>query len=418
MRLFSLIIFLVIHIGAIAQTKYSVADITIEGLQKTAETYLRQFIKTKKGMLLNKALIEDDIQQLNRRTGIAKTIVQVDTINENQVAITFNIEEQKTLIPQFGLGGIKDNFWWQVGLAEFNLGGKGKTLIGSFLSNDRKPNGQIYFENNWIKGSNWGYSIDLNRTASVEPVYFRNGSADFAYSNTGIGLTGIYNITFKHQLRFGSNFFQERYEKVSSEADPGPALLTQDKLLLKADYNYNNIGYDYFYRTGSDTRLLLQSVFTFGEEAPFLSLTYEYKKFWRPYTTANVALRFRGAIASNSFSPFAPFVLDSRVNIRGVGNRVDRGTAQLILNFEYRQTLFHSAKYACQIVAFADSGTWRSPGGELKDLFDKDQFRQFVGGGIRWINKKVFKSVIRIDYGTDLWNLRQNGIVVGFGQYF
>ena len=418
MRFFSLIIFLLSCSAAFSQTKYQIANIKIEGLQKTKESYLRQFIESKQGKKLNKVTLEDDIQQLNRRTGVAKTIVQIDTLGSNQVNLTFKIEEQKTLIPQFGIGGIKNNFWWQVGLAEFNLGGTGKALIGSFLSNDRRPNGKIYFDNNWIKGSKWGYAVDVNRTASVEPVFFPTGTSDFDYSNTGIGLTGIYNLSFKHQFRVGANYFHERYEKVSSEADPGPAFLIQDKLLFSATYTFNNIGYDYFYRTGSDTKLLLQSVSTFGDETPFLSLTYEIRKYWRLKKRANIAVRFRGAIASNSFSPFAPFVLDSRVNIRGVGNRVDRGTAQLILNLEYRHTLFHSKKHASQIVAFADSGTWRSPGGELKDLFNKNQFRQFVGGGIRWINKKVFKSVIRVDYGTDLWNLSQSGLVVGFGQYF
>jgi hypothetical protein len=123
-------------------------------------------------------------------------------------------------------------------------------------------------------------------------------------------------------------------------------------------------------------------------------------------------------MATNSDSPFAPFVLDSRVNIRGVGNRVDRGTAQLVLNLEYRQTLFHNEKYAAQLVAFADSGTWRNPGGTFKDLFDENQFRQFMGAGLRWINKKIFKSVIRVDYGIDIWNINQSGVVIGLGQYF
>jgi len=51
-------------------------------------------------------------------------------------------------------------------------------------------------------------------------------------------------------------------------------------------------------------------------------------------------------------------------------------------------------------------------------LVQQEQFRQFVGGGIRWIDKKVFRSVLRFDYGFDLWNPEQNGAVFGIGQYF
>lgn len=123
-------------------------------------------------------------------------------------------------------------------------------------------------------------------------------------------------------------------------------------------------------------------------------------------------MRFTGAITSNSASPFAPFVLDSRVNIRGVGNRLDRGTAQLILNLEYRQTRFRTNKFAAQSGLFSDSETCRNLGGSLKDLCDKNQFRQFVDAGFRLIYKKVFISIIRVDYGTALWNLNQSGVAV------
>jgi len=46
------------------------------------------------------------------------------------------------------------------------------------------------------------------------------------------------------------------------------------------------------------------------------------------------------------------------VNIRGLGNRIERSTAALILNLEYSQTVFESA----QFVAFSDTGTWRKAG--------------------------------------------------------
>jgi hypothetical protein len=136
----------------------------------------------------------------------------------------------------------------------------------------------------------------------------------------------------------------------------------------------------------------------------------------------NLAFRVRLGISTNNDSPFAPFVADSHVNLRGVGNRIDRGTAQVVINAEYRRTIFFkeqtSRKWAVQVVGFVDMGSWRDPGGEITDLFNPDQFREFVGGGIRIINNKIFGAVLRIDYGVDVFDPNQRGIVLGLGQYF
>ena len=77
----------------------------------------------------------------------------------------------------------------------------------------------------------------------------------------------------------------------------------------------------------------------------------------------NLAMRLRLAISTNNETPFAPFVVDSHVNLRGVGNRIDRGTAQVVFNAEYRHTVYNLNRWAGQLVAFSDIGTWRNPGG-------------------------------------------------------
>ncbi len=416
-----LVFLLFFSAGAFAQSDYKVASISFEGLKKNKEDYLRLFIQSSVGGILDQRLIDEDLDLLNRRTGVAKSTVKLDTNALNQVNVVYKIQEQRTLIPQFGIGGIKGNFWWQLGLAEYNLGGRGQTILVTYLHNDGRPNGKLFYQNDWVKGTPWGFGGDLNHNASIEPLYFSDATVQFRYTNTGIGFFGSYNLDFNHRLLVGTNFFQEQYEKVEIDPNfptPGPDELVQNKLLFKANLESNKLGYDYFYRTGMQWNLLGQAVATINESSPFLSLTFEGKNFWRPYSTGNFALRVRAALATNTPSPFAPFVLDSRVNIRGVGNRVDRGTAQFVVNLEFRQTVFHRDRFAAQVVAFADSGTWRNPGGELNDLFNKDLFRQFIGVGIRWIDKKVFRSVFRLDYGFDLWNINQNGPVLGVGQYF
>ena len=417
-----LLLFLLPALQSNAQNHaYIIQAVKFSGLEKNKESYLNLFIQQSAGDTLNEQIIDEDLEQLNRRTGIAKSTVRIDTINSKSVIVEYLIQEQRTLIPQFGIGGIKNNFWWQIGGAEYNLGGKEQTLLVTYLHNDGKPNAKVFYQNNWINGKPWGFGTDISRSASIEPLYFPEAAVDFEYTNTGIGIFGNRNFGYNNQLSLGVNYFQETYAKQNinpNEITPGPNNLTENKLLFKINYGFNKVGYDYFYRWGLAWNLLGQSVLTINNDIPFFSITFEGKNYWKPYPTGNLAIRLRMALASNGESPFAPFVLDSRVNIRGVGNRVDRGTAQFVLNTEFRQSLFHAPRWAGQIVVFADSGTWRNPGGALKDLFDKNQFRQFVGIGIRIIDKKVFRSVFRFDYGFDLWNTQQNGPVLGIGQYF
>ncbi|MDG1262766.1 MAG: BamA/TamA family outer membrane protein, partial [Flavobacteriales bacterium] len=117
-------------------------------------------------------------------------------------------------------------------------------------------------------------------------------------------------------------------------------------------------------------------------------------------------------------TPFAPFVIDSQMNIRGVGNRIDRGTATVVLNIEYRYTLKEKANVALQGVLFSDAGTWRNPAGDWDDLFDQENFEHFAGIGLRGIYKKAHNAILRIDYGFNLYNTKTNGLVIGVGQYF
>ena len=404
------------------QYNYIINDIQYTGYKKNKLSYLEKFVHSSVGQILNSSLLKKDETHLEQLVGVYNAEVLLDTINKNQVNVTFHITEQRTLLPILAIGGIKDNFWYQLGVSEFNFRGKSQTLIAYFLSNDKVPNGKLYFQNDRINGGNWGFAVDVQRTGSIEPLYFTDAVVFYTYNNTGLGGTLFRSIDYDKRLDFGMTFFREDYDKYEPRNPfpntPGPETLTQDKLLLKLGFNLNHIGYDYFYRTGTQWNLLSQYVLNVDDNSKFLSLTFEGKKFLRPYSKTNIAARLRVAFGSNNESPFAPFVVDSQTNIRGVGNRVDRGTGQIVLNLELRQTLIDHPYWASQLVIFSDLGTWRNPGGTLSDFVDSDLFRQFVGGGIRLINKKIHQAIIRVDYGVDIFNVDQRGIVVGIGQYF
>ena len=123
-------------------------------------------------------------------------------------------------------------------------------------------------------------------------------------------------------------------------------------------------------------------------------------------------------LATNSDTPFAPFSVDNNVNIRGVGNTIDRGTGVMVLNTEYRYTLFEKKWFVLQGNAFVDSGSWRNPGGDFGDFFNSENLRIYPGVGVRFIHKSIFNAILRIDYGVGITKDSTRGFVFGIGQYF
>jgi hemolysin activation/secretion protein len=101
-----------------------------------------------------------------------------------------------------------------------------------------------------------------------------------------------------------------------------------------------------------------------------------------------------------------------------VGNTIDRGTGSIVLNTEYRYTFYDKAWFALQGNAFIDAGSWRNPGGQLDDFAAASNFRVYPGVGLRFIHKKIFNAIFRIDYGVGVTKNATSGLVFGIGQYF
>lgn len=406
----------------IAQNKDSkkIQAIQFEGLKRTQTAFLAQYIKSKIGRPLDINVLQEDVQRLKNIAGIGNTTHQLDTLATG-IRLTFQVEEVRTLLPILNFGGIKGNIWFQAGFSDINWQGKGQSLSVAYQNNDSRHSGNIYYKVPRINGTNWGFTTSLTKWSSREPLFFPAGTVNYDYDNNGIGITAIRHFGFQKNLEIGGTYFVETYNKSVFqflENPPGPDGLSQPKWLTKLAYTENYLSYHSFYLQGLTWQVLLQDVFNTLDQTWFHSLLIQGRYYRRIGRRGNLATRVRLGIASNNDTPFAPFVADSHVNIRGIGNRIDRGTAQIILNTEYRQTLFETKKFGAQVVAFSDLGTWRNPGGNLKDLFNSEKFREFVGGGFRLIYKKIYGAVLRIDYGVDLFNTQQRGFVIGLGQYF
>ena len=412
--------FLCLNIFAQNSEHIVVGEIEFEGLKRTKESYLYTFLQTAPEKTTTKESLENDVQQLKNIASIGHASYHVDTI-KNKLRVTFKVEEVRTLLPILNFGGVEGNIWYRAGFSDINWRGKGQMLNAYYQNNDRRHSGQVYYRVPYFKNTTWGFSASLTKWASREPLFFSEGTVNYDYDNNSIALSAIKHFNLFKSLEFGVNYFVENYSKSEQqflENPPGPDGLRQPKILTKTEYYQNNLNYHFFYLSGSDWRTTVQNVYNTLDASWFHSVQFQGRKFLRTKENGNLAFRLKMGISTNNDTPFAPFVADSHVNIRGVGNRIDRGTAQIILNAEYRHALFQSNRWAAQAVVFSDMGTWRKPGGELGDLLDSNQFRHFVGGGFRLIYQKIYGAVFRIDYGAELYDKKQRGVVIGLGQYF
>lgn len=401
-------------------TPFTINSISFSGQKSTKESYLSLVTDLQKGDTLLPEQITKNRKYLSQLNNIANAEVRLDTIDQ-QVDITFMIEEARTLFPILNFGGVRDNFWFQVGITETNLFGRGNQLTAYYQNTDQRHNFNLYYRLPFLKGSRWGLSLNALRWASTEPVYFDTQTVFYDYNNNSYSGTVFYQIQSNHTIELGGTYFIEAFtkdERHDNENTLGPTNIKQPKLLFKIMHQINEVDYRYFYLNGFSNHLFLETVYNTDYQTWFNLLLNDFKYFKRLGAKGNLAFRFRLGLSTNDATPFAPFVLDSYVNIRGSGNRIDRGTAALVLNSEYRQTFWEGNLLAGQLVTFSDLGTWRNPGGDFEDLIDQDNFRHFIGGGIRLIYKKAFNSMLRVDYGVDVYDINQQGFVIGFGQYF
>ena len=415
-----LLFFGFLFISPMLMAQHQIQEVEVEGLKETKLAYLSHFIDTKEGETLDSLRLQKDLQRLRNLYAVANVKAQIDTLKEG-LKVTFQVEEAWTFFPIINFGGIRGNFWFQLGFTDVNWLGKGKQLTAIYRNNDLRQNYQLYLRAPFLQGSRWGFSSGLQRFASVEPLYFGDQTVFYDYTNLSATLTGIYQLDRNQYFESGVTFFNEDFQKNArhaGEATPGPFALNENKILIKAIHDINRINYDYFYESGFLNHANWQSVYNFAKNNWFHIFLNDAKYYRRIGKRGNFASRLRIGISTNTNSPFAPFVLDSYVNIRGAGNRIDRGTAALIANLEYRYAFWDKRRFAAQVVGFSDVGTWRDPGGSLTELWDREQFRHFAGGGLRLIYKQAYNAILRVDYGVDIYAPSQRGWVIGIGQYF
>lgn len=397
-----------------------VADVQIQGTKRTKPSFLKNLVELKAGMVWDSALMEKDITRLERLPSISHAYFQVFISNDGKSSVYYNIEENFTIIPFANIyTSSTGEFAFRIGLQEFNLLGK-NIALGGFYQYDVYNSYGLNIRAPYLFTNKIGLAFDYKDLTTQEPVFFDGTTADYKYNNKGFELMGLYEFNFKNRIELGFSLFTEDYQYLfGATSATVPQALNVDKHLFKFIYNFDNVKYYYQNLEGFRSMLNLQYVGSSDIKLPeFLIGFNDFIYYRRMGERGNWANRLRLGLASNTNTPFAPFTVDNNLNIRGVGNTIDRGTGTIVFNTEYRHTLIDKNWFVLQGNVFLDGGTWRNPGGDFGDFADSQNVRIYPGVGFRLIHKRIFNAIFRIDYGYGITKDASRGIVFGIGQYF
>ncbi len=407
--------------GFIAKAQQAkVTKIEIKGAKRTKAAFVEKLVGMKEGMLLDSLQMEHDVTRLKRLPSISHAYYEVFLFDSQNYEVHYTIEENFTLIPFANLfSSSNDDFAFRVGLQEFNFLGRNITL-GGFYQLDVYNSYGFSIRAPYLFSNKLGLAFNYNNFITQEPVFFEEDTAEYRYSNTGFELLGLYEFNFKNRMELGFSLFTEDYNYLEGATRPDvPLALNVDKHLFKLIYDFDNVDYFYQYLEGFRSTLNFQYVGSSDTALPeFLIGFNDFVYYKRIGNQGNWANRIRLGLATNVDSPFAPFTVDNNLNIRGVGNTIDRGTGAIVFNTEYRHTLVDKNWFVLQSNLFVDGGSWRNPGGDFGDFLDSENLRIYPGVGLRFMHKRIFNAIVRIDFGYGITKNSASGIVFGIGQYF
>lgn len=404
-----------------------IGELNITGLKKTKEKFLRRLVKVKPNSAYDSIKIATDIERLKRLPGIASASYTLEEKEKDSYSLTYTIIENFTIIPGLRIATANNgDFAFRVSLFEFNLLGNNQ-LVGGFYERNVFNSYGFFWEHPFLFSDKLGIGFSYRDQTTQEPVFFEAGTKDYRFRNRSLEGNFLFSFDFHNEAELGVSLIKESYDFIGEDIIPNtPLSLEADKIAYRGVYRYVDLDIDYQYFDGFTSEFTGQYIhFIDGSDQAggflddFLSLRNDFIYYKKINEKGNWANRLRLAAAiGNEDSAFAPFTLDNQLNIRGVGNTVDRGTAAIVFNTEYRHTLYEKKWFVVQGNAFIDAGSWRNPGDDFSGLFNGDNAKVHPGLGIRFIHKKIFNAVFRLDYGFGVTKNATNGIVFGIGQYF
>ena len=417
-----------------AQSQSSISKLNFTGIKKTKPSFLNRIVKVKVGSQLDSLKIKTDIERLKRLDGIAYATFKVEEDGENY-SVTYDLKENFSIIPGARIGQANDgSFSFRVSAFEFNGLGRNITF-GGFYQREVFDGFGVFLNHPYLFSNKLGLGVNYQDVTTQQPIFFfeRNGSetvktqTNYTFTRTGPEVILFYEKDFSNRFEFGVRYFRDEYQVIDGDEDNVLIENVSDKPEPKATQLQTRLSYEYIdldltYQYTEGFRNEVEGSYFFGTQGLLqtdyiLSNTTQY--FKRLGTNGNLATQLQLQFSNPVSSEFTPLTIDNQLNTRGSGNTIDRGTAVFALNTEYRHTLYEKNWFVLQGNSFIDVSAVRRPGLDFDQLLDEEKLRIYPGVGVRFIHKRIFNAVIRLDYGFNVvGDGDAGGLVFGIGQYF
>jgi outer membrane protein assembly factor BamA len=391
-------------------------NVKFEGLKRTKPGYLLKFMRWEDHIPADSASIAEGSQRIRNTRFFNEVESRMDT-SKGEITSIFKCQEIFTVLPIIEFGASEGNKWFRAGIEDENGLGRGIRTIAFYQYNNRHS---YYLKQSFpFIFKQWGLNYLLKKWSIFEPIPVSTGGLQtYNYTNRDVELLAHYAFDInRNNLEFGVGYMDETYEMQFDEIAQWRLAQSFNRYLLKSNHHLNFLNYQAFYVNGWSNKMQVLASVLNGSGQFFGSFLNETTYFKTNKNKGNVALRSRIGISTNANAFLAPFVLDNYYNIRGIGNRVDRGTAMVTFNAEYRQTLWENRLFGIQMVGFSDMGAFRKSGEPLANITNTTNLKLFAGIGTRLIYKKAYECDLRIDYGVGIHG-EGRGFVLGLGQYF
>lgn len=398
---------------------YTVHSIKFDQIERTNEEYLLKFIDTRVGNELDSATVLRDVQNLRNLNLFFEVNFLCEHNADSTCDIVFKIKEANYIYPILSISGFSGQFKLQAGFNQINFLGRAQSFGALYQYYDRHS--VSIFHNAPRHGNGkTGHELAAAKYSTVEPLYFMDTTAVFNFDNYSLSAGGFYWLNKYLRIGIGGMYMYELYRQ-QDFAEVG--LPMQDfqfhKYQVRSLINYNKINYHFQYRDGASTTLYGETIQTQDyPDASFFKVTFDFTYLKRIRKHGNFGVHTQLGFATNNFSPFAPFVLDGFANIRGIGNRVARGTAIAVVNAEYQHTILNKRLFYLMGTALADLGTLRPAGGKTEEIWQSQNMNLFTGLGIRLQSRYLYNVVFRVDYSVNPFNAKQKGFTYGVGHFF
>lgn len=246
-----ILFFFFFSFSAIVAQNNNVGTISWNGVKKMNIKFMTEFIETKTNQPLDSLKLDNDVAALTRLNGVSKITYTVSKSDDENFNIIFTVVENWSILPNLQLWTTDETAAaYRIGIFDYNFLGRNNTIGGFYQHNGISSFG-LFFSAPFLFSSNFGIESSFQKLASIEPIFINDLPARYEYTNTGAELLGVYRLNYRNSIKLGATVFSEKYHYLSgSTAVNVPQLLVVDKVMLKSNYNFDNLKYDFYLVNG------------------------------------------------------------------------------------------------------------------------------------------------------------------------